>query len=200
MRFNKTAAARHGQGNGLRPKALLAGIDRGVALLATGTVIAALAFALLTGEWLRWSDFRTGTISPSILRATHILAGTLLTAAILYRISRGLLGLLAWIITARGGFRQKPAFIFSGMPAGKAAWRVLLTALYWLSLGLLLLSGLERHAQIRWDVTLLPVLSPVSWTVLHGALTPYLYALLLVHLVNWGKMVLEKARAHIYTP
>jgi hypothetical protein len=77
---------------------------------------------------------------------------------------------------------------------------LLLALAFWATVGLLVLSGLERYWELGRGLSPLPWLSAAEWSVLHGLLSPYLYAILLLIVVIRGRMALKRAFAYLYRP
>jgi hypothetical protein len=152
----------------------------------------ALAMALFTGEWLTLADGREGLISVPALRALHVLAGLVLLLVLLAR--------LVNLGAAAGRHLLRHRGLARGALSGLATLPTLLSAAFWASLVLLLLSGVERTLQLRYGVQALPGLSPLVWGALHWALLPFLYVFLLLLVVNWGKVALKRALEYLYTP
>ncbi|NIR99214.1 MAG: hypothetical protein GWO03_14640, partial [Gammaproteobacteria bacterium] len=64
----------------------------------------------------------------------------------------------------------------------------------------LVASGIERFLQLRHGAGVLAVLPPTAWWMLHQALLPLVYAILLIGLVVRGRLVLRKSLEHLHTP
>jgi hypothetical protein len=156
----------------------------------------ALAVLIVSGEVLGRRDFSESLVSIPFLRGLHLLAGGVLLAVILGRIGGAILRLAR--LAARGG-RVLPAH-----PALQGIWPapgpLLLALAFWATVGLLVLSGLERYWELGRGLSPLPWLSAAEWSVLHGLLSPYLYAILLLIVVIRGRMALKRAFAYLYRP
>jgi hypothetical protein len=156
----------------------------------------ALLLLVLTGEAIRWVDYRDTLISAPMLRAVHAVAGFALASALLLRIAEALRVRVAAVLARRGVPWLRAAFQGAGRPAPAR----LLDAGWWLVVGLLVLSGLERYAQLRHGTSVLPLLSPAAWWALHRPLLPYLYAILLINVTVRGRMAARRALSYLYTP
>lgn len=174
-------------------------LDRvGAALVPTARVVGYLGLAVLivTGEAIRWVDYRDTLISAPLLRATHALGGFLLLASLLVRVGDPLVqGVVRRLRAVRDGTRR-PAFNRQAPDwVGRS-----LDAAWWGVVGLLVLSGLERYAQLRHGVSLLPWLPPTAWWAMHRPLLPYLYAILLSNVLIRGRILVRQALHYLYTP
>lgn len=190
MRSNNDPAPLHGL------RVLLEPFGEGMGRWALWVAYAALLVLIVTGETIRWVDYRDTLISAPMLRATHALAGFALVAALLMRIGTALLGLAERAL--RGRLRV-------GRGTASPWWARLpllrlLDAAWWVVVGLLVLSGLERYGQLMHGVSLLPGLDPAAWWALHRPLVPYLYAILLLNGLFRGRMAMKRALSYLYTP
>jgi hypothetical protein len=179
-----------------RLRAALEPFGDNVGRAALWVAYGALLLLIVTGEAIRWVDYRDTLISAPMLRAVHALGGFALTAALLLRIGGVALGGVDALLRRHGVRGRAATFQWQGRltPAG------LLDAAWWLVLGLLVLSGLERFEQLRHGISVLPVLSPAAWWALHRPLLPYLYAILLLNGLIRGRMALRRALSYLYTP
>jgi hypothetical protein len=153
----------------------------------------ALAVLVLSGEAIRWVDYRDTLISAPLLRAVHVLAGFALLASLLLRLGDAALRDVQRLRAGRLRLRLPPAHA----PVTAAG---LLDAAWWLVVGLLLLSGVERYAQLRYGAGLLPGLPSAAWWALHRPLLGYLYAILLLLLAIRGKLIARRVYAYLYRP
>lgn len=153
----------------------------------------ALLLLIVTGEAIRWVDYRETLISAPTLRAVHALAGFALVSALAARIADAALRAVA----ARAGHRGRRA---SFKWRERLAPGRLLDAAWWVVVGLLVASGLERYSQLRYGAGVLPLLPPAAWWALHRPLLPYLYAILLLNVLIRGRMALRRALSYLYTP
>lgn len=175
--------------------AALAPFGNGLTGMAVVIGHAALSALILSGETIRWVDYRETLIAAPMLRATHVLAGYVLVAALLLRVGAAVLrGLEHW--WGQGVRRAVPALQWQARLAPTA----LLDAAWWLVVFALALSGLERYTQLRYGTSVLPGLPPAAWWALHRPLVPYLYAVLLINVVIRGRMSIRRALSYLYTP
>ncbi|HKI99661.1 MAG TPA: hypothetical protein VKB51_14395 [bacterium] len=156
----------------------------------------ALALLVVTGEAIRWVDYRDTLVSAPMLRAVHALAGFALCAALLMRIGEALLRAAEAVVRER----RLPWRMMTRHVRERLTALHLLDAAWWIVVGLLVLSGLERYTQLRHGVSVLPVLSPAAWWALHRPLLPYLYAILLLNAFIRGRMAIKRALSYLYTP
>jgi hypothetical protein len=178
---------------------LRAGLEPfGESVTRTGWWVAwiALGLLVLTGEAIRWVDYRDTLVSAPMLRAVHSLAGFALLAALLLRIGEALVRAAEAIARRRGVPAVRAAF--QGQRRLTAAG--LLDGAWWLVVGLLVLSGLERYAQLSHGTSILPLLPAAAWWALHRPLVPYLYAILLLNGLIRGRMAVKRALSYLYTP
>jgi hypothetical protein len=180
-----------------RVQAALAPLDDHATHAAVWVTRGALALLIVSGETIRWVDYRDTLISAPTLRATHALAGFALAVALLLRIADAALRTgERWVARRRGVLPRAPAFHWQDRLTGAA----LLDAAWWLVVGLLVLSGLERYAQLRHGTTVLPVLAPAAWWAAHRPLLPYLYAILLINGLIRGRLAIKRVLSYLYTP
>lgn len=172
-------------------RVLLAPFGAGMGRWALWLAYAALVVLIGTGESIRWVEYRDTLVSTAVLRGVHAMAGFTLAAALLLRFGTLVLGLAERLLRYR---RLAP-------PGGRWLTPVhLLDAAWWVVLGLLVLSGLERYGQLLHGVSLLPGLDPAAWWALHPALVPYLYAILLLNALVRGRMAAKRALVYLHTP
>jgi hypothetical protein len=177
-------------------RAALDPLDDHVTRAALWVGHAALAVLIASGEATRWVDYRDTLVSAPTLRAVHVLAGFVLAIALGLRVADAGLRALERRLRRRGVPAGRAALQRQGRPA--AAW--LMDAAWWLLVGLLVLSGLERYGQLRHGVSVLPVLGPAAWWALHRPLVPYLYAILLINGLIRGRLGVRRVLSYLYTP
>lgn len=173
----------------------LAPFGDGATHLATAAGHVALALLIVTGETIRWIDYRDTLISAPMMRATHALAGFVLLAALVMRVGHFVL-----VRRIRPGRHESSAAPAAFHPWWRPTAAGSLKAAWWLVVGALALSGLERYVQLRHGMGLLPGLPPTAWWALHRPLLPYLYAILLLNLAIRGRMAARRALSYLYTP
>lgn len=161
-------------------------------------VLGTLALATLigTGEWLTIAQGGEGLISIPALRGLHAMAGLLLVGVAVHRVGGGFARLFVSALHHRGRLPVPWPLLRTRCASGR--WWLL--GLFFGVLLLLVLSGLERYVQVRFGHGLLPGSSPFLWTALHRALPLYLYALLLLIVLTWGKMAGRRLLDYLYTP
>ncbi len=176
-------------------QAILAPFDGVVTHAAEWVSYGALAVLIVSGETIRWVDYRDTLIAAPTLRAVHALAGFALAIALAVR---GVDGALRGGETLVAQWRVRgrlPAFNWQALNAARV-----LDAAWWLVVALLVLSGLERYAQLRHGTSVLPGLAPSAWWALHRPMLPYLYAFLLINGLVRGRMAIKRALSYLYTP
>lgn len=180
-----------------RVQLALAPLDDHVTHVAVWVTHGALALLIVSGETIRWVDYRDTLISAPTLRATHALAGFILAIALLFRIADVVLRATErWVARRQGVLSAATAFHWQDRLRGA----VLLDAAWWLVVGLLVLSGLERYMQLRHGTSVLPGLAPAAWWAAHRPLVPYLYAILLINGLIRGKLAIKQVLSYLYTP
>ncbi len=176
--------------------ALLAALDRAGTAAGLWGGRVALALLVLSGAALALVDARAAHISVPMLRGLHVLAGLVLLLAVAGRLLGGLLRVARHLVRRRGLPPEEVRRLLAACRRPGA----LLGMGYWLVVGMLLLSGVERYLHLRHGLALLPGPGPAGWEALHRALQPYLYAALLLLAVNRGRMVTRRMMAYLYSP
>ena len=70
---------------------------------------------------------------------------------------------------------------------------------FWIIVAVMIASGVERYLRLEIGTGFMPF-SPIVWWPLHSALRPFLYALLLLILVNHGKVLTKRALDYLRSP
>ena len=167
-------------------------------LVPTAVVVGHVGLFMLvaTGEAIRWVDYRETLVSAPMLRAAHVLGGFLLVSALAVRLLNPLVQPVVRFLARQRHISRRPALKQqTATPAVR-----LLEGLWWGVVGLLVLSGLERYAQMRHGASLLPWLSPSAWWAMHRPLLPFLYAILLSNLLIRGRILARQVLSYLYTP
>jgi len=174
---------------------LLAPFDQGLGRVALWVSHGALAVLIVSGETLRWIDYRDTLISASTLRAVHVLGGFALAIALAVRGGEVLLRAAGSMAARRRVRLRLPAFHWQDLTGAR-----LLHGAWWAVVLLFLLSGLERYTQLRHGTSLLPGLPTSLGWALHRPLLPYLYTVLLINALIRGRLSFRRALAYLYTP
>ncbi|MCH9045197.1 MAG: hypothetical protein IIA40_03715 [SAR324 cluster bacterium] len=179
-----------------RLRVWLSVFDESLTRLSSWAVIAALLVLLASGAWMQWIEYQLNLVSLPVLRSVHALAGLVLLLAVMGKIGGNVLRALLYIAKRRGVHPEAFSLMIQGLRSGRG-WAGLI---FWILVGALLLSGIVCYVQLRHGATLLPLLAPATWCVMHGPLTPYLYAILLINLLIRGIVELRRALAYLYAP
>jgi cytochrome b561 len=159
----------------------------GAALLSAPVAVGLL---IVTGELTGWLR---GPWAPlPALRTLHALAGLALLLALSYR---GVAGLLR-LARPRAGPGPRP----TGLRGRSAAAGALLPATLLLVLTALAYAGAEVWWSRRFGHALLPLLTPLQWSVAHALLAPYFYAILLLVSFLRGKTLLRRLLREMREP
>ena len=176
-------------------QSLLAPFDGVVTRAAEWIGHGALALLIVSGETIRWVDYRDTLISAPTLRAVHALAGFALAIALAVRAADAALRAGEALVERWRVHGRLPAFDWRGLRAANV-----LNVAWWAVVGLLVLSGLERYSQLRHGTSVLPGLTPSAWWALHRPILPYLYAFLLINGLVRGRLAVRRALSYLYTP
>lgn len=179
-----------------RLRVWLSVFDESFTRLSSWAVIAALLVLLASGAWMQWIEYQLNLVSLPVLRSVHALAGLVLLLAVMGKIGGNVLRALLYIAKRRGVHPEAFSLMIQGLRSGRG-WAGLI---FWILVGALLLSGIVCYVQLRHGGTLLPLLAPASWCAMHGPLTPYLYAIMLINLLIRGIVELRRALAYLYAP
>jgi len=142
-------------------------------LLFSGWLLGPLALLslIVTGELLAAGWAMRGLPPFATLRGLHLLSAGALLLVLAYR---GFAGAVAF---ARWGHR--PGLLGRMFELRHLDWGVAtVRVLTWASLLLLVWSGLERHAQMRFGWSAVPPGDAALWAVVHRVACPYFYAFL----------------------
>jgi hypothetical protein len=133
----------------------------------------ALVTLIVTGELLALGWRLEGLPPFATLRGMHLFSAEVLLVVIAYRAVRRSVAFARWAhrpgVLAR--LPRPEAVDWTGLAIRGGAWGSLL---------LLLLSGLERHAQLRYGWSASPPGDGALWPVVHRVAVPYFYAFLLL--------------------
>jgi hypothetical protein len=179
-----------------RVQAALAPLDDHVTRAAAWVTNGALGLLILSGETIRWVDYRDTLVSAPTLRAVHTLAGFALAISLALRVADAALRAVERRLARRGVPARPPALHW----LRRLTVARLLDGAGWLVVGLLVLSGLERFLQLRDGISVLPLLAPSAWWALHRPLVPYLYAILLITGLMRGRLAARRVLSYLYTP
>lgn len=160
----------------------------------------ALGTAVLTGELLRWRNLAPGDTYTLVI-SVHALSGIVVGLGLLWTCAAGVLRFW-WVLRTRGRFSlPQPAFLRSprGLPQHKRFFP-LLYGLRLALLGVLILSGWERLAQLRNASPQLGGLSAAHWNALHLLLPMWFYALWIVALYLWAGHGVRTLRRYLTQP
>lgn len=135
-------------------------------------------------------------VSLPALRSLHALSGMLLATGVGYRF-----GVLATKGLRRVLVRRKLRMgdlldLLTPLKKGRG-WLFLG---YWVALGVMVLSGLERYFQVRYGQGVEILLQGPVWYALHKLAPSYLYTFILLIAFNWGKMTYARLREYLYAP
>lgn len=128
---------------------------------------------LISAEALAWDVRVPGGFI--LLRSLHLLSGLVVTLGCLYRT-------VIWSYGVIGGavaiWRRRP---FGRIPriGGLRLWTTGIV-FYWLSLWVLILSGLEVYMAQRYNASFLPWGSRLTWQLTHQIAMPYFFAFFLL--------------------
>jgi hypothetical protein len=144
-------------------------------LVLSGWMLGPLALVSLvvTGELLAIGWRLEGLPPFATLRGMHLFSAEVLLLVLAYRSVLGAAALVSW--AHRPGLLPR-LLLLASWDWGSIAVRLCA----WGSLLLLLLSGLERHAGLRYGWSAVPPGDAALWTVIHRVTTPYFYAFLLL--------------------
>jgi hypothetical protein len=161
-------------------------------LVLSGWMLGPLALVSLvvTGELLAVGWRLEGLPPFATLRGMHLLSAEVLLLVLAYR------GFLGAVALARWGHR--PGLLPRLLALKSLHWgRVAAHAGAWGSLLVLLVSGLERHAQLRYGWSAVPPGDGTLWVVIHRVTAPYFYAFLLLSGFLRLRRVLPTLRAYL---
>jgi hypothetical protein len=139
-----------------------------------GWLVAPISLVTLavTGELMAYGWRMTGLPAFATLRGMHVLAGGVLFTVILYRGTRG-----GWRLYRRGVTRRE-VMAFAARAVHSAEPFVRTGT--WTCLLLLVVTGLGRHARLRYGWSPLPPGNPALWDVIHVTTVPYFYGFLVL--------------------
>ena len=143
-------------------------------LVLSGWMLGPLALLSLvvTGELLAAGIRLEGLPPFATLRGMHLFSAEVLLLVLAYRSFLGAVSLARW--------GHRPGLLPRMLALRFLDWGgIAIRLCAWGSLLLLLLSGLERHAQLRYGWSAVPPGDAVLWSVIHRVTTPYFYAFLL---------------------
>jgi hypothetical protein len=161
-------------------------------LVLSGWMLGPLALVTLvvTGELLA-AGWRLEGLPPfATLRGMHLFSAEVLLLVLAYRLFLGIAALARW--------GHRPGLLPRLLALRPSNWGLL--AVWggaWGSLLLLLLSGLERHAQLRYGWSAVPPGDATLWAVIHRVTAPYFYAFLLLSGFLRVRRVLPSLREYL---
>ncbi|MBI3992584.1 MAG: cytochrome b/b6 domain-containing protein [Candidatus Lambdaproteobacteria bacterium] len=161
-------------------------------------VPAALLLCMFTGLGLAgwfWEPFGRAYVASRVL---HLLSGYALALALLYELGLAVLTRGGrWVARRRGRpWRQGPA---RQTAPGLARPRVLGWA-YWLLLALLVVSGLAVWVFDRYQLQVLPMLTPLRWRAVHQVSTTWFYATFVAVYARHAIDLMARVRAYLVSP
>lgn len=179
-------------------RAVLAGLDRNSYAIVAVAGYAALVVLIASGEWMAaWFPGEFPAVR-SLVRGMHLVGGWVVA---LWVLGRGSALVVRWgrkvLLRER---HTAPAEM--GDTVKKEAIPVALAlagAAFWVLLALMVLSGLERYLWLRLGWGILP-LDPALWWPFHRALRPFFYAVMLIILVNHGKIWVKRTLYYLQAP
>jgi hypothetical protein len=167
--------------------------DHMVVLLGKAAGALALLGLIASGLYLRYSGAE-GMFSYPAMRGLHWLLGLILLMDCLCRLARSIvLGARRIQAAARSreAIRLQPR-----LPSAN----FLIAAGYWITLILLLSTGLEALLADRYGISLLFSQPSMSWIKLHSLAFHFLPGFLLLRLFYGGRAYLRKIRPYLYSP
>lgn len=162
--------------------------DNTFAFLARGLYPLALAALLASGFYLKyWAPPQAWEFYPGV-RALHVLSGLVAMLVLLFRLAAGLVK--RW---PRAWRRRRVAAL-------PVSWGpLLLEGAFWLSLGVLVLSGVSEFAG-GWLRVPQPWFHPeVGWGFVHGVAGVYFTGFLVLRWMLWGRKNLAALRRYLYS-
>ena len=168
-------------------------VDHVVVLLGKAAGALALLGLIASGLYLRYSGAE-GMFSYPAMRGLHWLLGLILLVDCLCRLAR-IIVLGARRIKAAARIRQAIR-LQPRLPSAN----FLIAAGYWITLILLLFTGLEALLAARYGTSLLPGQPPMSWIKIHSLAFHFLPGFLLLRLFYLGRAYLLKIRPYLYGP
>ena len=161
-------------------------------LVLSGWMLGPLALVSLvvTGELLAVGWRLEGLPPFATLRGMHLFSAEVLLLVLAYRSFLGAVALIRW--------GHRPGLLPRLLALGNSDWGGIAVRLCaWGSLLLLLLSGLERHAQLRYGWSAVPPGDAALWPVIHRVTAPYFYAFLLLSGFQRLRRMLPSWRAYL---
>lgn len=167
--------------------------DHALVLLGKAAGALALLGLIASGLYLRYSGAE-GLFSYPAVRGLHWLLGLILLMDCLCRLARIIVS-GARRIKAVARSRQ-PILLRPRLPSAY----FLIAAGYWITLTLLVFTGLEALLADRYGASLLPGQPPMSWIKLHSLAFHFLPGFLLLRIFYRGRAYLRQIRPYLYSP
>ena len=126
----------------------------------------------ITGELMAYGWRLAGLPAFATLRGLHVLAGGVLFTMLLYQAGRG-----GWRLFRRG---LEPFDLLAFARNWRGSVQPFVRIGTWTCLLLLVVTGLGRHARLRYGWSPLPPGTPAAWDVIHITVVPYFYGFLML--------------------